>query len=42
MLRYELQYIPDILKKNYGLDFNVPIRLDISVGDTWGTVKEVK
>lgn len=34
--------IPDNFKRKFGVEFNLPMRVELEVGDTWGTTTEVK
>lgn len=34
--------IPANFQKIFGVEFNLPMRVEISVGDTWGTTEEVQ
>jgi DNA polymerase I-like protein with 3'-5' exonuclease and polymerase domains len=42
LVRDVFRDIPDNFKRLFGVEFNLPMRVEIEVGDTWGTTSEVK
>ena len=40
-LKTLMESAPAMLKKNFGIDFTLPLKVDFKVGNNWGTMKEI-